>query len=83
MIKHVIALILGLALGAIIALALLYFNPLAVTNPLSPVSVSDKETISLEYSAVAQDSIMYTNDGESRVHPHPVKVHQVHVGFGA
>ena len=77
MIRHLIALVIGVILGAVAAVALLYYNPLAARNRLSPLSVSDQEIISLAYSAVAQDAIVYTNDGESRVHPHPVKVQQL------
>ena len=77
MIKHIVALILGALLGAVAALSLLFYNPLARQNPLSPVSVSNKELLNLEYSAVAGDAIVYTNDGESRVHPHPAKVQQL------
>ena len=74
MTKHVIALIAGIVLGAGAAVALLFYNPLAMENSVSPVTVSDRKTISLEYSAVAKDSILYTNDGESRVYPYPEKV---------
>ena len=77
MIKHVIALLLGILLGAIAALSLLFYNPLARQNPLSPVSVSDQELLNLEYSAVPTDAIVYTNDGESRVHPYPAKIQQL------
>ena len=77
MIRHLIALTIGMMLGAVAAAALLFYNPLAARSPLSPLSVSDQEIISLTYSAVAEDAIVYTNDGESRVHPHPVKVQQL------
>ena len=77
MIKHLIALAAGLVLGAATAAALLFYNPLASKTSLSPVTVSDRETISLEYSAVAKDSILYTNDGESRVYPSPENVQQL------
>ena len=77
MIRHLIPLIIGVLLGAVAAAALLFYNPLAARNRLSPLSVSDQAIISLAYSAVAQDAIVYTNDGESRVHPRPVKVQQL------
>ena len=77
MIRHLSALIIGLILGGVAAVALLYYNPLAARNSLSPLSVSDQDIISLGYSAVVQDAIVYTNDGESRVHPRPVKVQQL------
>ena len=77
MIRHLLVLFAGLLLGAMAAFALLYFNPLAIQNQLSPVTISDGKSIVLEYSAVAADSILYTNDGESRVYPHPEKTLQL------
>ena len=77
MIKYVAGLLLGVLLGAFAAAALLYFNPLAARNPLSPLSVSNNEILSLGYSAVPTDSIVYTNNGESRVQPHPEKVREL------
>ncbi len=75
--KHLIALILGLAVGGACALGFLYYNPFTAQESLSPLSVSRGEQFSLIYSAVAEDSIVFTNDGESRTHPHPVKVLQL------
>ena len=77
MIKYIAGLLLGIVLGALAAAALLYFNPLAARNPLSPLSVSNNTMLSLGYSAVPTDSIVYTNNGESRVRPHPEKVREL------
>jgi hypothetical protein len=77
MIRHLIPLIVGVILGAVAAAALLFYNPLAARNRLSPLSVSDQDIISLSYSAAARDAIVYTNDGESWVHPRPAKVQQL------
>ena len=77
MIKYVAGLLLGIVLGALAATTLLYFNPLAARNPLSPLSVSNNKMLSLGYSAVPNDSIVYTNNGESRVRPHPDKVREL------
>ena len=77
MIKYLIALFTGLLLGTFAAIALLYYNPMAIQNKLSPVTVSDTNTILLEYSAVAADSILYTNNGESRINPFPERVEQL------
>lgn len=77
MIRYVGGLLLGILLGAIVAATLLYFNPLAARNPLSPLSVSNNEILSLGYSAVPSDSIVYTNNGESRVQPYPKKVREL------
>ncbi len=77
MIKYVAGLLLGTVLGVLVAAALLYFNPLAARNPLSPLSVSKNNILSLGYSGVPTDSIVYTNNGESRVQPHPEKVREL------
>ncbi len=75
--KYLIVLLLGLAVGAASALGLLFYNPLTSQMALSPLSVSDRQQITLRYSAVAEDSIVLTNNGESRVQPNPVKVLQL------
>ncbi len=75
--KYLIMLIIGFIVGAIATIALIFFNPFAVANPLSPLSVSDYELISLNYSAVARDAIVFTNNGESQVRPKPPKVLQL------
>ena len=75
--KYLISLLIGLATGVAAFLALLYFNPLTSQNKLSPVSVTDEDLIVLNYSAVATNALIYTNDGESQVAPHPAKVLQL------
>ena len=77
MIKYVAGLLAGILLGVIAAAALLYFNPLASRNPLSPLSVSKNEILSVGYSAVPTDSIVYTNNGESRIKPYPDTVREL------
>ena len=75
--KYLAALALGLIVGVAALFALLYFNPLTTNNRLSPLSVSDNQVITFNYSAVATDALVYTNDGESQVPPHPTKVLQL------
>lgn len=75
--KYLISLVLGMALGVAAFLALLYFNPMTPKNKLSPLSISDNDLMTFNYSAVAADTLVYTNDGESSVAPHPVKVLQL------
>jgi hypothetical protein len=75
--KYLVSLLVGMAVGAAAFFALLYYNPLTSQTKLSPLSVTDDEVISLNYSAVATDSLIYTNDGESQVMPHPAKVLQL------
>jgi hypothetical protein len=76
-IKYIAGFVLGIVLGALATVSLLYFNPLAARNPLSPLSVSNNEILSLGYSAVPTDSIVYTNNGESRILPYPEKVREL------
>lgn len=75
--KYLISLIAGMSLGVAAFLALLYFNPLMSKNNLSPLSVTDNDVMKLNYSAVAEDSLIYSNDGESQVAPYPAKVLQL------
>lgn len=73
--KYQITLLLGLLTGVAIAIGVLFYNPLTGQASLSPLSVSDRQQMTLNYSAVSEDSIVLTNDGESRgsfltsVHP--------------
>ena len=77
MIKYLFALIVGMAVGVAVFLGLLYYNPLTTQQRLSPITVTDNEVVKLGYSAAAEDMLIYTNDGESRVDPHPDKVLQL------
>lgn len=75
--KYLIALLVGMIVGVAAFIALLYFNPLTSKNTLSPLSVTDNDLITLNYSAVAADALIFTNDGESQIAPHPAKVLQL------
>jgi len=75
--KYLIALSLGLLTGvALFAFGLIY-NPFIGDRGLSPLSVTDARVIALNYSAVPSESIIFTNDGESAMAPHPEKVLQL------
>jgi hypothetical protein len=75
--KYLVSLLLGIVVGVVLfGLGLLY-NPLAANRGPSPLSVTDADVISLGYSAVPADSILYTNDGESVHTPRPAKVLQL------
>ena len=75
--KYVMALLLGIVVGAVLFAFALLYNPLASGGGLSPLSVTDAEVISLSYSIVPSESIVYTNDGESMQAPKPEKVPQL------
>lgn len=75
--KYILALILGLLVGATLFVAGLAYNPFITQWALSPLAVTDAQTVTLNYSAVAADSIVFSNDGESRVDPYPDNVLQL------
>jgi len=75
--KYLVSLIVGMIVGVIAFVTLLYLNPFTSQNRLSPLSVTDNDLVTLNYSAVAADALVYTNNGESQVAPHPVKVLQL------
>ncbi len=75
--KYIIALLLGLITGALIFAAGLAYNPFISKPGLSPLEVSDAQTISLTYSGVASEMIVHTNDGESTMQPYPENVLQL------
>ena len=75
--RYLLVLVGGMLLGLVGLTAAVYYNPMAGGNNLSPLSVTDNEVVRLSYSAAAQDTLVYTNDGESQVAPHPPKVLQL------
>lgn len=75
--KYILALLLGLVTGAALFAVGLAYNPLFGNTELSPLAVTDSQTLILGYPVVATESIVFTNDGESRVRPHPEKVLQL------
>ncbi len=75
--KYLVSLLVGVLVGVSLFAAGLIFNPLVADRRLSPISVSESEIMSLTYSNVPTESIVFTNDGESRQQPHPAKVLQL------
>lgn len=63
--KYIITLILGFVVGAAIFVVGLIYNPFMGDRNLSPLSVTDAEVITLNYSNVPSETIVYTNNGES------------------
>ncbi len=75
--RYLLPLFGGIAVGLGLMFGYLYFNPLSISNTLSPLSVTGNEVIRLNYSAVAEDALIYTNNGESQIAPHPARVQQL------
>ena len=77
MIRYFLSLLAGILMGLGLMFGYLYFNPASTSNTLSPLSVTGNEVIRLNYSAVADDALIYTNNGESQIAPHPARVQQL------
>lgn len=75
--KYLIVLIIGMLTGVAVFAAGVAYNPFISKQGLSPLAVTDLQTVTLNYSGVASDGIMFTNDGESWISPHPEKVLQL------
>jgi len=75
--KYVVGLIVGILTGAALFILGLAYNPLVGKAALSPLAVTNSQTVTLRYSAVASETLMYTNDGESRIPPYPEKIQQL------
>jgi hypothetical protein len=75
--KHVIALVLGLLVGALLFVLGMTYNPFVVDRSLSPLAVTDEEVMTLNFSAVPAQSILFTNAGDLPVKPSPAKVQQL------
>jgi len=75
--KYLIALIIGIMTGVVVFAAGVAFNPFISKQGLSPLAVTNSQTVTLTYSGVASDGIVFTNDGESRTSPYPEKILQL------
>lgn len=69
--KYLITLLVGIATGAALAAATVYFNPFVSQQSVSPLAVSSGDTLNLGYTGVPSETVLYTNDGEQRVSPFP------------
>jgi hypothetical protein len=76
-IKYLLALVAGMSFGMVVVATVVFYNPMVGTNNLSPLSVTENEVVHLSYSVAAQDTLVYTNDGESQITPNPPKVLQL------
>lgn len=69
--KYAIALAAGILVGAALFLVLLYYNPFAGNQGLSPLHVSDASLVDLSYSSVPGEALAVTNNGGVQVEPSP------------
>ncbi len=69
--KYVIALLLGIVAGVVLFVATLYYNPFSGKQTVSPLAVGSQQILSLSYTGVPSEAVLFTNNGESVVQPHP------------
>ncbi len=72
--KILVSILVGFVVGAILFVGGLYFNPFAEQLAVSPLAISRDEQLNFTYTAVASESILYTDYGESNIKPHPARV---------
>jgi hypothetical protein len=74
--RFLAVLLLGMITGVLVVVLLLLYNPMTADG-LSPLAVSKQSQFSLNYSAVADDAIAFTDNGESRISRKPGKIAQL------
>jgi hypothetical protein len=72
--KYLVALIVGILMGAVLFGLGLYYNPFTSQISVSPLAVTNERVIDLLYSAVPQEGILYTDSGDSINELHPSRV---------
>ena len=75
--KYVISLLLGMVVGVVLFAIGLVYNPFIAERSVSPLAVSGADVITLKFSPVPDETIVFTNDGESLHAPSPRKVQQL------
>ena len=75
--KYGLSLLLGVVTGVILFGLLLYFNPFAGVQSISPLAITNHRLLNLSFSSVPGETLILTNDGESVPSPHPAKVLQL------
>ncbi len=75
--KYLVSLLIGVVTGAALLLLGLYFNPFNGQTSVSPLAVTDARVVEYSFSAVPGDGLLYTNNGDSTVKPHPAGVDEL------
>ncbi len=75
--KYLISLLIGIIGGAVLFLAVLYYNPFASRSAVSPLALTEQGLIDLNFVGVPSEMLLFTNDGESIAAPHPENVNEL------
>jgi len=72
--KYVVSLLVGMVIGVAVFVLALYYNPFQGQPAVSPLAVTDQRVMDMSFSAVPDDALLYTDNGDSKVEPHPDRV---------
>jgi hypothetical protein len=72
--KYIVALLVGIVIGAAGFMLALYYNPFQGQPAVSPLAVTNQRVIDMSFSAVPDDALLYTDNGDTRIEPHPDRV---------
>lgn len=75
--KYVVTLLVGVLVGALLFAASAIYNPFIMNRSISPLTVTDAEVMTLNFSAVPSEAILFTNAGDLQIKPFPEKVLQL------
>lgn len=72
--KYALTLLGGIVVGVALFAIGMYYNPFAEQLMVSPLAVSNEEQLDFSFTAVPGETILYTDNGETSVTPHPDRV---------
>ncbi len=72
--KYFLAFLIGAIVGATLFVFGLLYNPFLDKPGVSPLAVTKDRKIELTFSAVPDDALLYTDNGDTIVTPHPERV---------
>ncbi len=72
--KYAAVLLAGILVGVALFIGGMYYNPIAEGQAVSPITISAREQLAFTYSAVPEESLLYTYNGDSVINTHPDRV---------
>jgi len=69
--KYFVAFLIGSVTGAALFVLGLYYNPFTGQPTVSHLAVTDDRVVELSFSAVPKDAMLFTNNGDTGITPHP------------
>jgi len=75
--RSVLSALAGVLTGIAVFFVVVFNNPFSVTPSVSPLAVTDQSLMHLQFSAVPEEALLFTNSGESISEPFPADVLQL------